>query len=86
MSMFDNYLDQLWNDLADMELDEVQEAQQEHSKNPTKGFDEYLDRAADLSHLPEQQQESYLEAEGEEFSEKAVDQVYEDRLNEFPQY
>jgi len=36
--------------------------------------------------LPEQQQENYLEAEWDEFSEKAVDQVYEDRLNEFPKY
>lgn len=83
MSMFENYLEQLWEDLSSMSRAEVQEAQEEHNKKPTAGFDKYLDRAADLSHLPEQQQESYLEAEWDEFSEKEVNQVYQDRLGEF---
>ena len=86
MSMFENYLEKLGNDLADMELDDVLDAQEEHSKNPTKGFDRYLDGWSELDGMNDQQQESYLVAESEEFSQSEVDQVYEDRLNEFPQY
>lgn len=86
MSLFEDYIDQLWGELQEMTLDEVLEAQNEHQKNPFAGYDDYVSAMADVSHLPESQQESYLQAEFNEFSKAEVDQLFEDRLDEFPQH
>lgn len=85
MSIFEDYIDELWGELSEMTWQEVREAQKEHEADPQAGFAEYFERVADFSHLPEQQQENAVDKEWGKFSARAVGQVYEDRLAEFEQ-
>lgn len=83
--MFDDYIEKLWGELAEMDFEEASEAQAKHLSDPKKGYDEYLDHL-DLSGIHEHHQESYLEAMWDEFDEDAVDQVYEERIDELTGY
>lgn len=79
--MFDNYIDELWGKLTEMELDEVLEGQDQHNSNPQKGYEKYLD-GLDLSDMHEHQQEIYLESLWGELDENAISELYEDRLEQ----
>jgi len=82
--MFDNYIDQLAENLDEMDGPEVLEDYRQHKKSPEKGYVDYMDLCADAVFYTIEQQERYLEELWNEFDVNAVNQIYEDRLADFP--
>lgn len=80
--MFDDYIDNLAQELESLNQSEVVDDYLEHKKTPHKGYEAYIERCADGVFYTDQQCEAYQEALWDEFDGAAVSAVYEDRLKE----
>lgn len=80
--MFDDYIDNLAQELEELCQSEVMEDYLEHKKNPHKGYEDFIARCDDGVFYTDQQCEAHQEALWDEFDGATVSAVYEDRLKE----
>jgi len=79
--MFDNYIDQLAENLDEMDDHEVREDYEEHKKRPGKDYEDYIESNVDTGDFAlVENLEKHCEELWNEFDADSVTEIYEERL------
>lgn len=80
--MFENYLEQLWNELQKMKPSEVVAAYDEYLDDTSCRYDRFCESELDCARMNVEAQERQLESGAQQYDPKREEQEFLDRIHE----
>lgn len=80
--MFENYLEQLWNELQEMKPSEVVAAYDEYLDDTSCRYDRFCESALDCARMNVEAQERQLGSGAQRYDQKREEQEFLDRIHE----